>query len=150
MVDGLDTQTMKEDLSEVKGLPNMRHKNTLLRIWNGDCLSYTRLVHMGLVSTSTCPNCNALDMPMHTLIECDVAKQVWVILMLRIPKCADLPLLLYAIGIIDNRTRLSIKAEVMKILMHFRELSSESIYHRLTNNLLISNGNDRETQEILR
>ncbi len=73
MVDGLDTQTMKEYLNQVKHLPNMRH-NTLLRIWNGDCLSYTRLVHMGLVTTSTCPNCNELDTPMHTLIECDVAK----------------------------------------------------------------------------
>jgi hypothetical protein len=31
----------------------------------------------------------------------------------------------------------SIKAEVMKMLMHFRELSSENIYHRITNNLLI-------------
>jgi len=72
MVDGLDTQTMKEYLNQVKCLPNMRHKNTLLRIWNGDCLSYTRLVHMGVVATNTCPNCNAIDTPMHTLIECDV------------------------------------------------------------------------------
>jgi hypothetical protein len=53
-------------------------------------------------------------------------------------------------GINDNRTRLSIKAEVMKMLMQFRELSSESIYGRLTNNLLISNDNNREMQEIIR
>ena len=128
----------------------MRHKNTLLRIWNGDCLSYTRLVHMGLVATNTCPNCNALNMPIHTLIECDVAKQVWERLMIRIPKRPGLPLVLYAMGINDNRTRLSIKAEVIKMLMHFKELSSESIHHRLANNLLISNGNNIEMQEIFR
>jgi hypothetical protein len=71
------------------------------------CLRYTRLVHMGLVATNRCPNCNALDTPMHTLIECDIVKQVWERLMIRIPKCPDLPLVLYAIGINDNRTRLN-------------------------------------------
>ena len=80
----------------------------------------------------------------------NIAKQVWERLMIRIPKDAGLPLVLYAMGINDNRTRLSIKAEVMKMLMQFRELSSESIYGRLTNNLLISNDNNREMQEIIR
>jgi hypothetical protein len=128
----------------------MRHKNTLLRIWNGGCLSYTSLVHMGLVTTNKCPYCNVIDTPMHTLIEYDIAKQVWERLMIRIPKYAGLPLVLYAIGINDNRTRHSIKAEVMERLMHFRELNSESIYRSLTNHLLISNGNNREIHEILR
>jgi hypothetical protein len=105
---------------------------------------------MGFVTTNTCPNCNALDMPMHTLIECDVSKQVLERLMIRMPKRTGLSLVLYAMGINDNRTRLSIKAEVMKMLMQFRELSSESIYGRLTNNLLISNDNNREMQEIIR
>jgi hypothetical protein len=63
-------------------------------------------------------------MPMHTLFECDIAKQVWERPMIRIPKCSGLSLVLYAIGINDNRTRLSIKAKVMKMLMHFRELNS--------------------------
>jgi hypothetical protein len=88
------------------------------------------------------------DTPMHALIECDVAKEVWERLMIRIPKHAGLPLVLYAMGINDNRTRLSIKAEVIKMLMHFRELSSESIHRRLTNNLVISNCNNREMLEI--
>jgi hypothetical protein len=61
---------------------------------------------------------------------------------------AGLPLVLYTMGINDNRTRLSIKAEVMKMLMLFREVSSESMYRRITNNLLISNGNNREMHEI--
>jgi hypothetical protein len=53
IVDSLDIETMKEYLNQVKCLPNTRHKNTLLRIWNGDCLSYTRQVHMGLAANST-------------------------------------------------------------------------------------------------
>jgi hypothetical protein len=61
---------------------------------------------------------------------------------------AGLPLVLYTIGINDNRSRLSIKAEVMKMSMLFRELSSESIYRRITNNLLISNGNNREMKDL--
>jgi len=51
---------------------------------------------MGLVATNTCPNCNALDIKIQTLIEWDVAKQAWERLMIRIPKRAGLPLVLYA------------------------------------------------------
>jgi hypothetical protein len=49
---------------------------------------------MGFVTTNTCPNCNALDMPMHTLIECDVSKQVLERLMIRMPKRTGLSLVL--------------------------------------------------------
>jgi hypothetical protein len=61
---------------------------------------------MGLVITNTCPNCNALYTTMNTLLECEFDKEVWERLMIGISKQTGLPLLLYALGINDNRTRL--------------------------------------------
>jgi hypothetical protein len=81
-----DRQTIKSYFSVVKRLANTRHKNTLLRIWNGDCLSNTRLVHLGIVDTNFCPNCNMVDTPRHLLVECVVAVKTWTSLMAKIPK----------------------------------------------------------------
>jgi hypothetical protein len=39
----LDKHTVKECFNHTKRLSNTRNKSTLMRIWNGDCLSYTRL-----------------------------------------------------------------------------------------------------------
>ena len=61
---------------------------------------------MGLVTTNTCPNCNALNTTMNTMLECEFDKEVWERLMIGISKQTGLPLLLYALGINDNRTRL--------------------------------------------
>jgi hypothetical protein len=39
-LEDLDDYTMREYLNQVKRLVNTKQKNILLRIWNGDCLSY--------------------------------------------------------------------------------------------------------------
>jgi hypothetical protein len=39
----LDKHMVKEYFNHTKRLSNTRNKRTLMRIWNGDCLSYTRL-----------------------------------------------------------------------------------------------------------
>jgi hypothetical protein len=45
----------------------------------------------------------------------------------------------YACGINDSRTRLMIKAEILKILMHFRELEPDQIINRVLTYLKITN-----------
>jgi hypothetical protein len=144
----LEIQDMKEYFNQIKRLINTRHKNTPLRVWNGDCLSYSRLVHMGLTETNICPNCNAIDTPMHVLVECELAKQVWNKLMEKIPKQNGKPIILYAIGVNDSRTKLAIKAEILKMLMHFRDMNAEGIYRKIENHFLTVSANNLEIQNI--
>jgi hypothetical protein len=131
--------TVKSYFSKVRKLANTRHKNTLLRIWNGDCLSYTRLIHLQLVDSNLCPNCAELDTPLHTLVNCQVAEQIWTKLMIKIPKCPNTPMVEYVIGLYDGKVEMSIKAEIMKMLMHFRNMTAEAIYRRLKNYFLTTN-----------
>jgi hypothetical protein len=134
-----DEETLKRYLFTVKRLANTRHKNTLLRVWNGDCLSYTRLFHLGIVNTNLCPNCGRLDTPLHTLVECHVADRVWTSLMVKIPKSPHIRLIDYALGIHDGKIELSVKAETLKMLMHFRHMDADGIHRRLKNYFLTVN-----------
>ncbi len=125
--DQLNHNEKHEYLSRVKRLINTRHKNTLLRIWNGDCLSNSRLVHYGITETNICPNCEMYDSPYHMLFECHFAKQICLKVMNIIPKSRDTNEILYALGINDSKFNLMVKAEILKYLMHFRNLQPEQV-----------------------
>ncbi len=131
-----DRLVIKNYFGLVKRLANTRHKNTLLRIWNGDCLSNSGLVHLSAVDTNLCPNCNMIDTPLHMLVECHVALQTWTNLMAKIPKSPHISLIDYVIGIYDCKIEMSIKAEILKMLMHFRHMDSHAIHRRLKNYFL--------------
>jgi hypothetical protein len=137
--DDYDRYSIKNYFSKVKRLANTRHKNTLLRIWNGDCLSNTRLIHLGVVNTNLCPNCGLLDTPCHLLAERQIAIQTWSRLMIKIPKDPTITLMEYAIGLYDGRIEMSIKAEILKMLMHFRNMGSDAIHTRLRNYFMLVN-----------
>jgi hypothetical protein len=146
--DDNDRLAIKSYFSLVKRLANTRHKNTLLRIWNGDCLSNTRLVHLGVVDTNLCPNCAMIDTPMHMLVECYVASQTWTNLMARIPKSPHISLTDYALGIYDGRIEMSIKAEILKMLMHYRNMDADAIHRRLKNHFLTINSKNARIRTI--
>jgi hypothetical protein len=148
LMDDLDDETCKEYFAQVRRLTSTKHKNTLLRVWNGDCLSYSRLIHYGVVNTNTCPKCGELDTPIHMLIDCAHAKRVWELLILKIPKSDNLSLLQYATGINDTRAMLMLKAEILKYLMHFRELSSVEIIYKAIDYLKVVNTTDRELNSL--
>jgi hypothetical protein len=120
--EGVEDYVIRDYLHQVNKLKNTRQKNTLLRVWNGDCLSYSRLVHYGVVNTNECPDCHAYDSPEHMLIECNKARQTWELLMAKIPKRDGISMKHYIIGLNDDYCHLMVKAEVLKHLMHFREL----------------------------
>jgi hypothetical protein len=121
----LDDHTLVEYFKQIKKLPNTRHKNTLLRVWNGDCLSNSRLLHLGLAYSNSCPNCGVYDTPEHMLFDCANSGRVWELLMDKIPKPATRSITHYAMGINDSKTHLMVKAELLKYIMHFRELDPE-------------------------
>jgi len=128
-----DKYAVKGYLSRIKKLINTRHKNTLLRIWNGDCLSNSRLIHMGVVDTNLCPNCGMYDTPMHMLVECEVADRTWARLETYIPRIPNITTIEYAIGIFDGKIEMSIKAEILKMLMHCRHLDVEAVLRKTKN-----------------
>jgi hypothetical protein len=137
--DDYDRYAIKNYFSKIKRMANTRHKNTLLRIWNGDCLSYSRLIHLRVVDTNRCPNCNMVDTPLHLLVECNVAVQTWTRLMEKIPKNSHIPIFEYAIGLYDSTVEMSIKAEILKMLMHNRSMDAEALHRRLKNYFLTIN-----------
>jgi len=126
----LDLATIKEYLNQIKRLQNTRQKNTLLRVWNGDCLGHARLVHLGVVVSNECPNCGDYDTAEHMLIECTKARRTWELLKHRLPERPGISMIHYAIGINDPRSHLMLKAEILKYLMHFRELQPEQIIRK--------------------
>jgi len=148
MNDANDCYVLKSYFGMIKRLINTRHKNTLLRIWNGDCLSNTRLIHMNLSETNQCPDCAMLDTPLHMLIECNKAQQVWQRLMRGIFKNPTTDLLDYALGIADGKLELSIKAEVLKMLMHMRNLTADLIIRRAKNYFLTVQGSNLRVKQI--
>jgi hypothetical protein len=135
--------------SKVRKLVNTRHKNTLLRLWNGDCLSYTRLVHYGVVNSELCPNCASVDTPLHMLVECHVAAQTWTMLMAKIPKQPDMPMLDYIMGLYDSKINMPIKVEIIKMLMHFRDMSADAILRRLSSYFLMVSGQNAYIRQIM-
>jgi len=131
--------SIKSYFSNIKRLANTRHKNTLLRIWNGDCLSNTRLIHFGVVDTNLCPNCGVLDTPSHLLVECHIARLTWNRLITKIPKDPSISLMEYALGLYDGKIEMSIKAEILKMLMHFRSIDADAIHARIKTYFLMIN-----------
>jgi exonuclease III len=146
--DANDIYVVKSYLGTIKRLTNTRHKNTLLRIWNRDCLSRTRLLYMNLSETNLCPNCGMLDTPIHVLAECYRAQQVWQKLIVGVPKNPSIELIDYALGISDSATILAIKAETLKMLMHLRDLEANAILMRVKNYFLTIQGLNTKVKEI--
>jgi hypothetical protein len=140
---------VKGYFNKIRKLANTRHKNTLLRVWNGDCLSNTRLRHFGLVDSNLCPSCADVDTPLHMLLECHVAVQTWNRLMIKIPKAPEMQMLDYIIGMYDNKIVMSIKAEIIKMLMHFRDMSAEDIHRRLCNYFLTVSGRNAYIRQLM-
>jgi hypothetical protein len=139
---GLDEYTIAEYFKQINSLHNTRHKNTLLRIWNGDSLSYSRLYHLGIVDSTACPNCGEIDTPQHMLFECVNSVRVWQILNGKIPRPLSRSLEHYAIGINDSKTHLMIKAELLKYIMHQRSLDPEAKVRKALSYLKTVNPNN--------
>jgi hypothetical protein len=135
----IDEHTSKSYFAQIKRLISTKHKNTLLRVWNGDCLSYSRLIHYGIVDSDRCPKCGEFDSPEHMILNCRYSRRTWELLQQKIPKRANCSLFQYSIGINDSCTIMMVKAEVLKYLMHFRELEPESILSKAIAYLKIVN-----------
>jgi hypothetical protein len=140
----IDEHTSKGYFAQIKRLISTKHKNTLLRVWNGDCLSYSRLVHYGVVNSDRCPRCNELDSPEHMILNCVFARRTWEVLQQKIPKRINCTLPQYVIGLNDSCSIMMVKAEVLKYLMHFREVEPELVIIKTITYLKTVNRLNRE------
>jgi hypothetical protein len=123
----VDEHMSKSYFAQIKRLISTKHKNTLLRVWNGDCLSYSRLVRYGIVNSDRCPRCNEFDSPEHMILNCVFAKRTWELHQQKIPKRFNCSWLQYAMGLNDSCSIMMVKAEILKYLMHFREVEPDIV-----------------------
>jgi hypothetical protein len=65
-----------------------------------------------------------------------------------VPKYPNIQIVDYALGISDNRVILAIKAEVLKMLMHCRELSPNAMVARLKTFFLTVQGSSPQIRQI--
>jgi hypothetical protein len=68
--------------------------------------------------------------------------------MVKIPKDPTITLMEYAIGFYDGRIEMSIKAEILKMLMHFRNMDSDAIHTRLRNYFMSINPNNEKIRTL--
>jgi hypothetical protein len=64
-------------LSNIKGLTSVRHKNTILRIINGDWFTQEKLAKIGLIETPKCQRCHEAEDRIHMLSECVTVNRIW-------------------------------------------------------------------------
>jgi len=132
---GLDCKWIETDqitrsilLGNINRTTGIRHKNSLLRIWNGDILSNDRLFHMGLMESNLCKFCNLKETADHRMIECERAKSIWEHLGSKsggaVTELKDLFELDY-----DFEIR-TLKLELISILLNDNISSSESVLNR--------------------
>jgi hypothetical protein len=81
----------------------------------------------GIVNSDRCPRCNEFDSPEHMILNCVFAKRTWELLQQKIPKKINCSWLQYAIGLNDSCSIMMVKAEILKYLMHFREVEPENV-----------------------
>jgi hypothetical protein len=89
-----------------------------------------------------------VDTPVHMLVECFVANQTWSYLIDMIPKSPHIPLIEYVLGIHDGKIEMSIKSEILKMLMHNREMDAVTIHRRLKNYFLTVHSKNNRIREI--
>jgi hypothetical protein len=64
--------------NKLRKLTSVRHRSNILRIAHGEIYSNGRLHKFGLIDSPKCNNCQEpTESIVHKLIECDVAKKVW-------------------------------------------------------------------------
>jgi len=62
----------------VKRLPSVRHKSTLLRLAHGEVYSNSRLHKFGMIDDPKCNNCSAnVETILHKVLECPKAIDAW-------------------------------------------------------------------------
>jgi pantothenate kinase len=78
------------------------------------------------------------------LLNCTYLRRTWELLQQKIPKRVNCSWLQYAIGINDTCTIMMVKAEVLKYLMHFKDLEPENILNKTVAYLKTVNHQNRE------
>jgi len=125
---GLDDESINLYLNRVKSLKSTRHKNAVLRVWNGDIISRNRLVNMGLADDNICQHCGEIETQIHVVKNCQRAQTLW----WNIKANIDPPLqdgwLEEWHGINDNDFEL--RAECLWHLLNNKELSAKAILDR--------------------
>jgi hypothetical protein len=76
------------------------------------------------------------------LFDCAKSKRVWELLMDKIPKPTTRTIMHYAIGINDSKSYLMVKAELLKYVMHFRDLEPEEMLRKALTYLKVVNRNN--------
>jgi uncharacterized protein (UPF0335 family) len=73
----LDKPKLIVSLSHLKKLTSVKHKNTMLRILNGDIFCKLRLHRFKMIDSNLCDRCGEIETSEHLLINCPHANRIW-------------------------------------------------------------------------
>jgi hypothetical protein len=73
----LDKPKLLVSLATLKKVTNVKHKNTMLRILNGDIFCKERLFRFKMIDNNRCDRCGDIETSQHMLIDCPDANKIW-------------------------------------------------------------------------
>jgi hypothetical protein len=73
----LDKPKLLVSLATLKKVTNVKHKNTMLRILNGDIFCKERLFRFKMISNNICDRCGEIGTSQHMLMDCPEANKIW-------------------------------------------------------------------------
>jgi hypothetical protein len=76
----LDKGILTQSYAYNSKLTSIRHRNIMLRLICGDIFCNERLHRFKLVESNKCIRCNMVETPEHLLIDCEVARNMWLTL----------------------------------------------------------------------
>jgi hypothetical protein len=73
----VDKPTRLVSLATLSKITSVKHKNTMLRVLNGDIFCNERLLKFGLTVTDKCQRCGMKETSVHILQECKYVNYIW-------------------------------------------------------------------------
>jgi hypothetical protein len=77
ILENLDKPKLMVSLAHLKKTTSVHHKNTMLRILNGDIFCNERMHRFGMIESNNCERCGQIETSKHLLLECPQANQIW-------------------------------------------------------------------------
>ena len=111
----------------ISKLTSTGHKNTILRIAHGEIYTREKLFRFGLEDNDKCPRCDETETLKHKIMDCAYVTRIWDQVDIiserlgnQVDPNTDRRAKVQGAGNGDNLTTLTLRAEIMKIILYLK------------------------------